>query len=277
MTSILIVDDSRVARMFVGQCMKIAGFDAAEFRYAEHGVAGLAKLREEPADLVITDLNMPEMDGETFLKEAKADPELKDTTFFVVSSLATEPRALTLIAAGAAAVLAKPIAPDKLSEALAELEIDPDPDAMDPVHFKLLVHSTEDAFRGLTFTSLEKAAGESDQWDTTNTVWASLTTASPVAADVTLRAPRRLLSELFLDAVPDATEPSDDDLGEFLAETLNILAGTWLGCIQTDDDPTSMGLPRCGIGLKARRAGTETQEFALGGEHIALDARPLRG
>lgn len=113
---ILVVDDSKAMRMIVIRTFRQLGQDGHEFVEAENGADGLAKLRAEGPDLVISDWNMPEMTGIDFLEAARA--EGLETTFgFITSETATELRERA-IAAGAAFMLAKPFNADALAEAL---------------------------------------------------------------------------------------------------------------------------------------------------------------
>ncbi len=115
---IVIADDSRTARTFLRQCLEIVGYGEATFVDAANGAEALALVKAEPADLLVTDLNMPEMDGQELLRRISASPRAFGATIVVVSSSCNAARAKELQALGAAAVLAKPLTPAKLAEAL---------------------------------------------------------------------------------------------------------------------------------------------------------------
>lgn len=121
MMRIIIADDSAMARMFVKRCLEISGFLDAEFIEKENGKEVLESLREQPADLVVTDLNMPGMDGTELLKAIKASPRLFDTPVLVVSSTTNPKKTEELESLGAFAVLGKPISPATLAPAVAPL------------------------------------------------------------------------------------------------------------------------------------------------------------
>jgi two-component system, chemotaxis family, chemotaxis protein CheY len=125
---ILIVDDSLTARMMIRRCLEIAGFDSARFREAAHGREALALLKEEVADLILTDLNMPEMDGRTLLLHLKSSPRLHAIPVLVISSITTDHEEEVLHARGAAAVIRKPLSPLVLREALQALASSPEGD-----------------------------------------------------------------------------------------------------------------------------------------------------
>lgn len=81
---ILIVDDMRSMRSLVRSTLLQLGCDKVV--EAEDGEDALAKLAIRPAHLIISDLNMPKMDGLGFLAAVRASPNLKDTAFIMLTS-----------------------------------------------------------------------------------------------------------------------------------------------------------------------------------------------
>lgn len=118
MKRIAIVDDSETARMFIRRCLEIIGLAEATIVEAEHGKDALEKIKDEPVDLLLTDLTMPVMDGETLLKWVKASPKLCDIPVIVISSAGNPAKEAELLKLGAVAVLAKPVSPAKLNVVL---------------------------------------------------------------------------------------------------------------------------------------------------------------
>ena len=121
MTKIIIVDDSVTARMMVRRCLEIAGCSDAEFIEAENGKEALALLKEHKVDFVISDLNMPVMDGEMLLKWMKASPKLNEIPLVILSSAINEAKNRALLDMGAFSVMSKPISPAKISESMSKL------------------------------------------------------------------------------------------------------------------------------------------------------------
>jgi C4-dicarboxylate-specific signal transduction histidine kinase len=80
---ILLAEDDPTMRELLIQTLRPAGFDV---RACEHGREALAAALEDPPDLVISDLSMPEMDGTEFLQALRADPRLKDLFFIILSA-----------------------------------------------------------------------------------------------------------------------------------------------------------------------------------------------
>lgn len=109
--TILAVDDSASIRQMVTFTLKGAGYDVIE---AVDGVDGLAKLDGADVGMVITDLNMPNLDGIGFIKKLRANPKTK---FIPVIMLTTESQAEKKQAgksAGATGWIVKPFKPEQL-------------------------------------------------------------------------------------------------------------------------------------------------------------------
>jgi two-component system chemotaxis response regulator CheY len=118
MEKILIVDDSPAARMIARRCLRIAGSTAEEFLEAEHGRAALDVLKHHKVHLVIADLNMPVMDGQTLIRFMRSSPRLNEIPVVVVSSLVNPSTAEGLKQLGATVVLRKPLNPASMADAL---------------------------------------------------------------------------------------------------------------------------------------------------------------
>ena len=117
---IVVADDSQTARMFIQRCLQIIGFQDVEFVEAENGKEALAALKEAATDLLITDLNMPVMDGETLLKWVKGNPRLTDIPVLVVTSAGNPAKEQQLAELGALSVLNKPVNPAMLRTKLTQ-------------------------------------------------------------------------------------------------------------------------------------------------------------
>ena len=112
---ILFVDDSPTMRSSVTFCLRNAGYRVAE---AEDGLDALDKLqsikdKDQPLALIITDINMPRMDGITFIKKVK-ETELKFIPILVLSTESEESVIEEGRAAGASGWLLKPFQPEQL-------------------------------------------------------------------------------------------------------------------------------------------------------------------
>lgn len=121
MERIVIADDSQTARMYIRRCLEIAGIIGASVVEVKNGKEALESVRENHADLLITDLNMPVMDGETLLKWLKQCPELSEMPVLVITSAGNPAKEIQLAKLGAFNVLSKPISPSSLRAVLGPL------------------------------------------------------------------------------------------------------------------------------------------------------------
>ena len=116
--SIMIVDDSASLRQVVSIALKGAGYDVTE---ACDGKDALSKLKGQKMHLIISDVNMPNMDGITFVKAAKQLPEYKFTPIIMLTTEAGESKKLEGQAAGAKAWMVKPFLPAQMLTAVSKL------------------------------------------------------------------------------------------------------------------------------------------------------------
>jgi CheY-like chemotaxis protein len=116
---VLIVDDSSTSRMIIQRCLEMASLGYDSFVQAENGMEALAILREHEAfGLILTDINMPKMDGQTFVKLVKNDAQTRAVPVVVISSIADGAFIDELLKLGVQAVIKKPVSPAKILEAL---------------------------------------------------------------------------------------------------------------------------------------------------------------
>ena len=116
---ILITDDSPAMRQFVRRVIELSGFELSECFEAGDGDQALTLLRTEWVDAILTDINMPGMDGEELLRRLAADELLRGIPAIVISTDATANRIQRLMALGARGYVTKPFRPETLR---AELE-----------------------------------------------------------------------------------------------------------------------------------------------------------
>lgn len=116
---ILIVDDSPAMRTLVRRVIQMSGFEMSDCFGAGNGQEALELLRQEWVDAILTDINMPRMDGEELLRRLKADPMLCSIPALIISTDATGARMERMRSLGARGYLSKPFLPEALR---AELE-----------------------------------------------------------------------------------------------------------------------------------------------------------
>jgi len=105
------VDDSRTMRDMVSYTLKEAGYNVLE---AEDGQHALDVLGKEKADVVITDLNMPNMDGLTLIKALRAQATYSRTPILMLTTEADDSKKNAGREAGATGWIVKPFNPEKL-------------------------------------------------------------------------------------------------------------------------------------------------------------------
>jgi len=118
---VLLVDDSPAMRSFIRRVMVLSGFDLDECIEASDGAEALERLREEKVDVILTDINMPRMDGEELMRRLSEDKDLREIPAVVVSTDSTRPRILRMIGLGAQGYISKPFSPEALREALEKV------------------------------------------------------------------------------------------------------------------------------------------------------------
>jgi len=107
----LVVDDSASMRQLVSFTIKDAGYDVS---VAENGKDALAKLSNGKVDMVITDLNMPDMDGIELIKKLRAMPDYKFTPIIMLTTESQELKKQEGRQAGASGWIVKPFSPEQL-------------------------------------------------------------------------------------------------------------------------------------------------------------------
>jgi adenylate cyclase len=103
---VLIVDDNKVNRLLLSRCVELLGHRAA---LAENGRVALERLRSERFDLLLLDIEMPELDGFDVLEQLKADPQLREVAVIVISSDEALDNIVRCINLGADDYLPKPV------------------------------------------------------------------------------------------------------------------------------------------------------------------------
>ena len=116
--TVMIVDDSASLRQVVAIALKGAGYDVIE---ACDGKDALSKLNGAKINLIISDVNMPNMDGITFVKETKKLANYKFTPVIMLTTESQEGKKAEGQAAGAKAWVVKPFKPEQMLNAVSKL------------------------------------------------------------------------------------------------------------------------------------------------------------
>lgn len=116
--TIMIVDDSASLRQVVAIALKGAGYETIE---ACDGKDALSKMTGQKIHLIISDVNMPNMDGITFVKNVKQHPNYKFTPIIMLTTENQDTKKKEGQAAGAKAWVVKPFRPEQMLDAVSKL------------------------------------------------------------------------------------------------------------------------------------------------------------
>jgi len=119
--NILLVDDSSTMRKIVGRSLRQAGLNFDNIFEAADGLEALALLDREKVDVILTDINMPNMDGIAFLREKAERAIIKGIPAFIISTETGDDVLGEAKSLGAVGVVKKPFTPEKINEALGPL------------------------------------------------------------------------------------------------------------------------------------------------------------
>jgi two-component system chemotaxis response regulator CheY len=116
--SILIVDDCAPMRRVIRRILDMSGFAVRECFEAGDGEEALSVLRQHRVELILSDVNMPHLDGEGLLSRLTGDEHLRGIPVIMITSDATEARSARLLGMGAKGYLVKPFPPPVLRDEL---------------------------------------------------------------------------------------------------------------------------------------------------------------
>ena len=112
--SIITVDDSSTMRRIIKNTLQKLGFET--ILEAGNGVEALEVMSKNKVDMIVTDWNMPEMDGLTFVKAVRAKDEYKDLPILMITTEAAKEDILTALRSGVNNYVVKPFTPETLQE-----------------------------------------------------------------------------------------------------------------------------------------------------------------
>ena len=132
--TILFVDDSPTMRGMIRAALTQGGYDIVE---AANGPAALALLQERDVQVILTDVNMPGMDGITFIRTVRQDPRFSRTPILALTTESAAEAKASGRAAGATGWVVKPFRPEELRQVVAKVleksqALSPQPSAISP-------------------------------------------------------------------------------------------------------------------------------------------------
>lgn len=118
---VLIVDDSAAIRKILQRMLGQAGLSLGKILEAGDGVEALEKLKAEPVHLVLSDINMPNMDGIQLLSMLKSNADFKHVPVIMITTEGGEAKVMEAVQLGAAGYVRKPFTADQIKEKLTGL------------------------------------------------------------------------------------------------------------------------------------------------------------
>ncbi|MHB9099758.1 MAG: response regulator [Syntrophales bacterium] len=119
--NVLIVDDSFSMRSVIKKVLSMSGFHMDQCYEAGNGREGIAVLEKEWVDVIISDINMPEMNGLEMLKQLKEHPDYQNIPVIVISTEGSEDRINEAFCNGAKGFIKKPFLPEDLKKILHDV------------------------------------------------------------------------------------------------------------------------------------------------------------
>ena len=112
----MIVDDSSVMRKIVERSLRQAGLDISKVLEAGNGAEALGVLQTETVDLILSDINMPVMDGIEFIRRVQGKTPPVDAPIVMITTEGSESHVVQALQLGAKGYIRKPFTPDQVKE-----------------------------------------------------------------------------------------------------------------------------------------------------------------
>jgi len=119
--NILVVDDSSSIRAIIKKIIKVSGFDVGRFLDASDGLAALSVLQTQQVDLVLTDINMPNMNGMELIESMNRAENLAGIPVVVVSTEGSDKKMKEALNKGAVGYVKKPFVPEEIKRTLNKI------------------------------------------------------------------------------------------------------------------------------------------------------------
>ncbi len=119
--NVLIVDDSKSIRSVIKKIISISGFKMEHCFEAENGREALQAMNKNWMDIILSDINMPEMNGLKMLEEMQKDESLANIPVIIISTESRDERIKEAFRLGAKGFLKKPFAPEEVKKTLYDV------------------------------------------------------------------------------------------------------------------------------------------------------------
>jgi two-component system chemotaxis response regulator CheY len=118
---VLIVDDSSVMRKIVGRSLRQAGVEVQQLLEASNGSEALTVAKENPLDLILSDINMPLMDGLEFVRQLRCIEAAQNIPVIMITTEAGEAHVVQALSCGASGYIRKPFTSEQIKERIIPL------------------------------------------------------------------------------------------------------------------------------------------------------------
>ena len=118
---VLIVDDSSVMRRIVERSLRQAGLDVQQVFEASNGAEALTMARQHPLDLILSDINMPLMDGLEFVRQLRSIDAARHVPVIMITTEAGEAHVVQALSSGASGYIRKPFTSEQIKERIIPL------------------------------------------------------------------------------------------------------------------------------------------------------------
>lgn len=240
--NILIADDSNTARLFLKKNFEQAGFMNKNFIMAADGNQVLEKLASENVNLIISDLNMPYIDGQALVKKLKSTPAYRAIPIVIMTSASNEARARELVNDGAVMVLEKPVTAESIKTAWETVR-----PKMFLKNEKILILKNffNEVLEGMAALALKEAPmSQVDETFITGSKQMAISSFNPTGYKFILTMKPIILKKLtsIICGINIETVTSENEI-ETLSELLNTTAGKFMKKIMPADQSFEINLP----------------------------------
>jgi two-component system chemotaxis response regulator CheY len=218
--NVLIVDDSSLTRKRIKRIIEMANLDVGQFLEAGNGVEALKVLDEASVDLVLADLNMPEMGGAEMVRRMKSSEATKSIPVVVVSTESRTTRIKDLLAEGVKDYLHKPFTPEEFREIMQTLW------SKQTIEFSdVLTKALSQALETMAFLTVVPM--EDDLAIPEKTVLAEISFTGAKTGTIQILASWNFC-EILAENIGALSEADDKACGDALKELANVTCGLFL-------------------------------------------------
>lgn len=254
--NILIVDDSALTRKKIKRIIEMVDLDVDSFFEAGNGVEALKILDESTADLVLADLNMPEMGGAEMIRRMRSNEATKSVPVVVVSTESNTTRVKELLVEGVKGYLHKPFTPEEFRATILEVWDRPKIETSDVS--EALVQTLE------TMAFLTAMPMEDDLPVPQETILAQMDFSGPRNGSIQIIAGLDF-GKVLAENIGNLDEPSREDACDALKELSNVTCGLFLPRLtSTTAESFAVSVPR----LQTCDNSSQWQVFVADGNSV---------